>query len=123
MKLRKHGKSERSKTIKKLDTLWSTTVRGRDKICRKCKKAPASQAAHIFSRSHFATRWLLSNGLGLCYYCHIIWAHRNPIEFTLWVSAEVGKRKLKTLERQANDKRFQFHPRDAEKIKEEILNG
>lgn len=78
------------KAKKQLDIQWSLVIRGRDKICRRCKKAPASQAAHIFTRNNLSTRWDSENGFGMCYYCHIIWAHREPIEFTLWTQEEIG---------------------------------
>lgn len=94
----KKKKSFNAKKAKKiLDILWSKYIRERDKICRKCKKAPASQAAHIFGRGNLTTRWLPANGLGMCYYCHIIWAHREPVEFTLWVKEQIGERNFNDL--------------------------
>lgn len=97
-KVEKKKKPFNIKRAKKvLDILWSKKVRDRDKICRKCKKAPASQAAHIFGRGNLSTRWVLENGLGLCYYCHIIWAHREPVEFTLWVKSEIGEEEFNRL--------------------------
>lgn len=97
----KAEKFNAKKAKKQLDILWSKAVRERDKVCRKCRKAPASQGAHIFGRGNLSTRWEPSNGLGMCYYCHIIWAHREPVEFTLWVKEEIGVRNFKSLQEQA----------------------
>lgn len=88
----------RKRLIKKLDSTCSLKVRERDKFCRKCRKAPASQAAHIFSRSNMATRWDLRNLLGMCFYCHLYWGHREPVEFTLWVKKELGEELFRELE-------------------------
>lgn len=112
-------RSERSKCIGKLDKLWSLAIRSRDKVCRKCKKAPASQAAHIFTRNNMSTRWEGENGLGMCYYDHIIWAHRQPIEFTLWVEEELGKQKFKALRKRTLALEV-FAARDYERKKKEI---
>ena len=112
-------KSPKIKQRDKLDKLWSQAVRKRDGICQRCRKTKASQAAHIFGRSNMATRWDLMNGIGLCYFCHIIWAHRQPVEFTLWVQSRLkddfkklqtkaqgikqwSLKEMETLERQLN---------------------
>lgn len=76
---------------KKLDILWSKQIRERDRICQKCGKAKASQAAHIISRGNLSTRWNPKNGIGMCYYCHIIWAHRKPLEFVDWLETKFGR--------------------------------
>ncbi len=114
--IRKHGKSERSKAIKNLDILWSKAIRTRDPICRKCKKVRSSQAAHIFTRNNLSTRWEKRNGLGLCFYCHIFWGHRNPIEFTEWVIGEMGKVQFEALRRRTKEL-YQFTAKDYEKVK------
>ena len=77
--------------IKKCDVLWIKIIRARDKHCQKCG-AKASQAAHIFSRSNHGLRYDLQNGIGMCYYCHLYWAHRSPVEFTLWVQKKWPER-------------------------------
>ena len=75
---------------KQLDTLWSRKIRSRDLVCARCGKSGSTQAAHIFSRSNRMLRWDMRNGIGLCYYCHIYWAHRNPVEFVEWVRERMG---------------------------------
>ena len=90
-KLRRYGKSARAKLIRQNDILWSKNIRTRDKLCRKCKRAKATQAAHFFSRNNYSVRWDLRNGWGADFYCHILWAHRNPLEFSEWAKEELGK--------------------------------
>jgi len=85
------------KAKKQLDVLWSKAIRQRDLLCRKCKKAQSSQAAHIFTRNNLSTRWDLENGWGSCYYCHIIWSHREPIEFAEWIKQDIGVRRYNAL--------------------------
>jgi hypothetical protein len=99
--MRRTSKNEKSKAIKRADVRASKKVRERDKLCRKCKKTASRQCAHIFSRSNLATRWEMDNLLGMCYYCHIIWAHRCPVEFTEWVRNEIGLKKYNRLKKLA----------------------
>lgn len=102
--LRKNEKRKKfnvKKAKKELDILWSKAVRGRDKICRKCRKAPATQAAHIFSRGNLSTRWDIRNGWGSDYYCHILWSHREPIEFAEWIRGDIGENEYQVLKAQA----------------------
>jgi hypothetical protein len=89
------------KAKKELDIFWSLAIRKRDKKCRHCKKAPASQAAHIFGRGNLSTRWSPENGFGMCYYCHILWAHREPVEFTIWAQEEIGMARFVELRKKA----------------------
>ena len=118
----KNEKFNPKKAKKELDILWSRRIRERDHICRKCKKAPASQAAHIFGRGNLTTRWDPCNGLGMCYYCHIIWAHREPVEFTLWVKDEIGGLIFENLRRKSMEIYDSSNLRaDYPKIKEELM--
>lgn len=86
---------------KKLDILWSKKIRERDEICQHCGKTQSTQAAHIVSRGNLETRWLLENGVGMCYYCHIMWAHHQPIEFTEWIETKLGRAKFVRLKARA----------------------
>jgi hypothetical protein len=89
------------KIEKKLDKKCSEIIRKRDPICRKCKKTKSTQCAHIFNRGNKATRWDLDNMIGLCYYCHIFWAHRCPVEFAEWVKKEIGATKYNKIKKKS----------------------
>ena len=88
-----------SKEKKELDKLFSLAVRERDHYtCQKCGTINKHvQTAHIFSRSNLSVRWELLNGITLCYYCHINWCHRKPVEWTEWVKNYLGQDKWDTL--------------------------
>lgn len=97
-----HKKPFNAKKAKKqLDILWSLQIRKRDQTCRRCGGNGGLQAAHIFSRGNLTTRWDKENGLGLCYACHIHWAHRKPVEFALWVIDLLGRKKFQELKKKS----------------------
>lgn len=59
--------------IDKNDTLYSKIIRFGKTRCDKCVCVKALQCAHIFSRRHYATRFLLKpkpNAIALCTSCH-----------------------------------------------------
>lgn len=117
----KNAKFNPKKSKKQLDILWSKAVRDRDKCCQKCGGTGGLQAAHIFSRGNLTTRWDKTNGIALCYACHIHWAHRRPVEFTLWVVERLGKVRFAVLKRKSQ-KIYDSSDlkKDQEKIKEEL---
>lgn len=87
-------KLTRSNLEKKLDKLWSEYVRKRDNCnCQKCKKVYGQSVSphHAFGRRHRAVRWDVDNGVSLCYFCHIQWAHRDSAGFTEWFKNHVGE--------------------------------
>ncbi len=67
---------------KKMDALWSKIVRARDKECAICKTKENLQGHHCIVRKAQgnATRWDTSNGIALCYHCHIIELHGYATE-------------------------------------------
>ena len=75
---------------KKLDILCSELVRKRGK-CQRCGRTQYLQAAHIFGRRYRVLRWNPLNILCLCYPCHFIFAHQNPVEFVEWVRELIGE--------------------------------
>lgn len=77
--------------MKSLDKAWSLYVRTRDPVCKKCGGSGAVSPHHAFGRRHLATRWDVENGVGLCFPCHIHWAHRDPGGFTEWFRSHVGE--------------------------------
>lgn len=85
--------------IKKLDKEWSRIIRLRER-CARCSK-PEVQAAHIFSRRNYSTRWNLDNGIPLCYACHIFWAHKEPVLFTDLAKEYLGEIRFTALKQQA----------------------
>jgi len=76
---KKLSKIKQIKRLKKeLDKLWSTIIRKRDKVCLVCGGTKNLQAHHCIIRKARSlwTRWTLSNGIVLCYFCHLCQLHR-----------------------------------------------
>jgi len=75
------------------DKLWASLVKERDNwTCQRCLKEVVGQglhAHHIFGRSRRTTRWMLENGIALCFGDHM-WAHSNPLEFHEWMQDRLG---------------------------------
>ena len=68
------------KTLKnKLDKLWSLAIRKMYKRCIVCGSPDNLQAHHCIVRKgqSLGVRWLLENGVALCYTCHIFKLHGN----------------------------------------------
>ena len=89
--VKKEKKPSRSKLENMLDSEWSIYVRNRDKICQKCHGHSPIAPHHAFGRRHRTTRWDVVNGVGLCFPCHIHWAHRDPCSFSVWFERHIGK--------------------------------
>ena len=95
--------------VRKADIEWAKKVKERDHhTCRKCgtrypSKARGLHAAHIFSRRYKNTRHDILNGLTLCTYDHIGWAHVNPLEFHEWAKQQLGEETYEALRLRAQE--------------------
>jgi 5-methylcytosine-specific restriction endonuclease McrA len=94
-------KVNKSKLKKNLDVLWSMAVKARDKKCQRCGSTGSLSAHHVFGRRHNATRWVLDNGITLCYPCHIHWAHHDVGSFSAWWIDKNGSEKFNWLSAQS----------------------
>lgn len=82
--------SKRKKLIAKLDKKWSKAVIEKDgSTCQKCGRF-AENPHHVFLKRYMGSRFLLKNGVNLCEYCHVPWAHARPEEFMEWWIDFVG---------------------------------
>lgn len=92
--------------LDKWDRLWSLQVRERDRyVCQRCSKQKdkyTAHAHHIIRRSIWATRYVVDNGITLCFQCHTanhtFSAHKTPTEFKNWFNLNWPERMLKILE-------------------------
>ena len=72
--------------LKQCDTLWSTKVKERaGGKCEKCGEPKYVQAHHIVPRTNYALRHDLENGVALCRRHHLYWAHKDMLEFGIWI--------------------------------------
>lgn len=82
----------------KADRLWSKYIILRDRgICQRCRKQPANQPHHIFSRRHLGTRHDPENGILLCVYCHRTIAHSEYEMFRAFLIRRMGERAYEIL--------------------------
>lgn len=121
--LKKTSKSELAVLKKELDKIASQQARGRDGFkCQKCGVVSNRvHAAHIFSRGNLATRWNLDNLVTLDYYCHLLWSHRQPLEFAEWVQNKLGKKKYEALKKKSQTI-YQFTKQDYDKWLQYLMN-
>jgi len=84
---------ERKEVEKQLDVVWAKSVKklAGDK-CEVCEKTERLNSHHLFSRVHKSTRWLVENGVCLCYGHHRWLAHGKDSEkFRDWVINKRGQ--------------------------------
>jgi hypothetical protein len=98
-------KPNKKRIINRLDKLFSEAIRKAGK-CEASGQGQMTcsqqlQAAHIFSRSHKATRWDLENAVCMCSAHHLFWAHKEPYEFMTFVEMKKGKEVLEKLHSKA----------------------
>lgn len=93
----KRKKSRKAQLIKALDDLVSKQVRERDgHRCRKCNRESVYHH-HIFGKkAHPSTRWVLQNGISLCFHCHRD-AHASPEDFRRWIISWMGEKSYESL--------------------------
>lgn len=104
--------------IKKCDVLFSKIVRSKGR-CEVCGKIETLQCAHIISRKNHQVRWDPDNALCLCMHHHLYWAHKEPMEFAMWLSAYKGKGFYQKLKRKSEA----IRPIDHETIYEELKSS
>lgn len=86
-----------AKAKRKLDKLWSTYIRQRDKVCTFCRSSYGKlDANHIMSRRHTATRWDVRNGNALCFTCHRRY-HDDPAWGAYMAKGLIGKDLFRSL--------------------------
>lgn len=98
-----NGKPKKSDIAKELDKYWSIVVKQRDgHECQVegCTKNNVN-AHHIFSRKNHSTRWDVSNGISLCFYHHMRWAHVEYEQFRDFVINWMGKKPFEALKERA----------------------
>lgn len=96
-------KSELKKLALECHLLWSKAVKIRDgNQCKVCGKTNSLQSHHIFSdRMHSNTRYVLKNGICLCFTCHYSNGHSNPCVMRENIVKAIGEAEYKALENYA----------------------
>ena len=59
--------------------------------CVRCGRTEKLCASHIYRKGTYQRmRYLLENTLTLCFYCHMRWWHKNPLEASAWAQTVVA---------------------------------
>lgn len=82
--------------VKKADQLLSLYVRLRDKRCVTCGKTGNLTCGHLFSRSHYSTRWDLKNVYTQCWGCNFKHEH-DPYPLTRYATLVWGEKEIEAL--------------------------
>ena len=116
MKAKRKVSKKRTLEKKCLD-LWSKCVRARDLTCRGCNSDYRLSAHHIRSRTNLSTKYLLANGICLCWKCHSLqkW---NPEKFQDMVLEIIGDEKYQELKRKSQMEITKHTEYDLEMIRE-----
>lgn len=88
--IKKQNKQSRSKLIKTLDRLWSSAVRRKYPVCVVCGSDKLLSSHHVICRKGESqrVRWMVDNGISLCYRDHICKLHRGQANFS-WLEEYV----------------------------------
>jgi len=84
--------AKKKSKVKICDELWAKAVKKRAGFkCEVCCKTPTNdkgtillQSHHMIPRTNYATRYMLENGVCLCYKDHIHFAHKDALGFGDW---------------------------------------
>lgn len=122
MKAKPKRKTSKKKALdKKALDLWSRCVRLRDNTCRGCNSDYRLSAHHIRSRTNLSTRYLLDNGICLCWKCHSLQKFQ-PEKFFDLVIEIIGDEKYQELKRKSQIEIMKHTEYDLEMIIE-YLDG
>lgn len=94
---KKVKKVTRKALVKKLDTLVSIIVRKRDGKCVQCGSLEQPTCGHVFSRSHYSTRWDLENCHQQCYPENYKYKFSDTIGYYLAVRKIIGEERMNAL--------------------------
>ena len=81
-----------AKSKRKLDKMFSQFILGRDnRICLRCGRVDGKHdCSHIIPREILKLRWDKRNATCLCFRCHKLIFHKNPLLITKWLQSYIG---------------------------------
>lgn len=104
-RVKKQSSPGKQRQIK--DKKWALDIKERDGFkCLHCGKEEYLNSHHIYSRSNYAVRWDMDNGITLCSGCHTMSskfsAHKTPLEFIEFVKELWGEEWYERLRKKSN---------------------
>ncbi|MFA5377589.1 MAG: hypothetical protein WC455_17695 [Dehalococcoidia bacterium] len=118
-------KSELKKLALECHLLWSRAVKIRDgNQCRVigCGSDSGLQSHHIFSdKMHSSTRYMISNGIALCFQHHYPRGHSDPCVMRENIVNAIGEKAYKALESYAYPNRpIKYKVSDLKEIRSQL---
>lgn len=100
----------KKKSIKSLirtcDNLFREYIKLRDKCCQRCHVSVGKlETAHFYSRSYKQVRFDPDNACLLCFKCHFLFAHMQPLEFVDFWIKRIGDKSMENLSKKRNEYR------------------
>jgi hypothetical protein len=120
---KRRPKSELKKLALECHLLWSKAVKIRDgNQCRVCGSDSGLQSHHIFSdKMHSSMRYLLQNGIALCFQHHYPRGHSDPCVMRENIVRAIGEDAYKKLESYAFPNRpVKYKVNDLKEIKSQL---
>lgn len=104
-RVKKQSSPGKQRQIK--DKEWSLKIKERDGFkCLYCGKTEYLNSHHIYTRSNYAVRWDMDNGITLCSGHHTMSskfsAHKTPLEFIEFIKELWGEEWYERLKVKAN---------------------
>lgn len=71
--------------------------------CVRCGREDTLAPSHIYPKGHYRRlEFDPDNVVTFCFYHHIMWWHKNPIEAHEWLETTIDKKRLSNLKMRAN---------------------
>ena len=92
-------KYKKGVVVRRLRIKFAKLIKLRDQKCVRCGREDGSlQASHIFPKGSYPSmQFLPENAKLLCYQCHAIFWHLNPILATGWIKKYLGMEQYRLL--------------------------
>ena len=90
--------AKRKATVTTCDNLFRVYIKARDKSCQRCHTTMGKlETAHFYSRAYRNIRFEPDNACLLCFKCHYLFAHREPLEFAEFWKKRLGEERMNLL--------------------------
>ena len=91
--------SKQSTIIRACDKVFREIIRKRDNMtCQRCGRNYGKlEVSHFYSRALHNLRWDLDNVCMLCFKCHYLFGHQQPLEFAEFWEKRIGKEAMDRL--------------------------
>mgnify|MGYP001558060187 CR=1 FL=1 len=131
-KARTKRRTSKKAAVRRLDAEFRKLIMQRDGwTCQKCGKAYPEgsrgiQVSHFYTKGqHEWMRYDPDDACAMCFRCHLIWWHYEPLEAAVWLKGYLGDEKYEALWRkaQSSPKIAATHAAVARRTRETVENS